>query len=141
MGEKRYAAAGGIVIDDGHMLVLDRPSRGEVRLPKGHIEAGEDAAETALRETMEESGYADLGIVTDLGSQVVEFEYEGSHVVRTEHYFLLHLHSQTQVKRGKQDTAQFQPVWLPLDQVAEQLTYLAEQEVARRAIAAYTAQS
>ena len=104
MGEKRYAAAGGMVIDDGRMLVLDRPSRGEVRLPKGHMEAGEDAAETALRETMEESGYADLGIVADLGSQVVEFEFEGDHVVRTEHYFLLALVSETQVRRSKQDS-------------------------------------
>ena len=45
MPKKRYLAAGGVVIHDGRMLVLDRPSRGEVRLPKGHIEGGEDAAE------------------------------------------------------------------------------------------------
>lgn len=140
MGEKRYAAAGGVVIDDGHMLVLDRPNRGEVRLPKGHIEDGEDAAETALRETTEESGYADVEIVADLGNQVVEFDFEGDHVVRTEHYFLLRLLSEAQVRRSKQDTAQFRPLWLPLDDVATHLTYQAEQEVARRAIAAYTTQ-
>jgi 8-oxo-dGTP pyrophosphatase MutT (NUDIX family) len=140
MGEKRYAAAGGVVINDGCMLVLDRPGRGEVRLPKGHIEDGEDPAATALRETAEESGYADLDIVTDLGSQVVEFDFEGNRVVRMEHYFLLRLLSEAQVRRSKQDTAQFQPLWLPLDEVETHLTYLAEQEVARRAIAAYTAQ-
>lgn len=139
MAKRQYIAAGGIVIRESKMLVLDRPSRGEVRLPKGHVEEGEESGEAAIRETMEESGYEDLEIVTDLGSQVVEFEYNGNQVVRTEHYFLLRLHSDAQIRRSKQDAAQFQPVWLPLAEAVAQLTYHAEQEVARRAIAAYTA--
>lgn len=138
MANKQYTAAGGIVIRDHKMLVLDRPSRGEVRLPKGHIEDGEASGEAALRETTEESGYDDLEIVADLGSQVVEFEYNGNHVVRTEHYFLLRLLSDAQIRRSKQDAAQFQPIWLPLEEAVVQLTYQAEQEVARRAIAVYT---
>jgi 8-oxo-dGTP pyrophosphatase MutT (NUDIX family) len=89
MAEHRYTAAGGVVVDGARMLVLDRSERSEVRLPKGHVEAGEDLAATAVRETQEESGYADLDVVADLGEQIVEFDLLGDHVVRTEHYFLM----------------------------------------------------
>jgi 8-oxo-dGTP pyrophosphatase MutT (NUDIX family) len=139
MRKKKYQAAGGVVIDDGAMLLLDRPSRGEVRLPKGHIEADEDPQTTALREVAEESGYCDLQVLADLGAQVVEFDYEGAHYVRTEHYFLATLASAAQVERGKKDANQFRIVWVPLGQAVTMLTYAAEQEVARKAISAYEA--
>ena len=85
MEVRQYRAAGGVVLQQGvvpdldprqpYLLVLDRPSRNEVRLPKGHIDHGESAAEAALRETVEEAGYTDLEIVADLGEQIVEFDY------------------------------------------------------------------
>lgn len=117
------------------MLLLDRPSRGEVRLPKGHIDPGESAAETALRETEEESGYADLEIVEDLGRRVVEFDFDGRHVIREEHYFLMRLRSEMQTPRNAKDHAQFEVMWVALADAPAQLTYAAEQEVAARACA------
>jgi 8-oxo-dGTP pyrophosphatase MutT (NUDIX family) len=137
MGKRTYCAAGGVVIADGLMLLLDRPSRGEVRLPKGHIEADEDAQSAALREVAEESGYCDLLVAADLGQQVIEFDYAGSHVVREEHYFLLLLQSDAQIKRSKKDAAQFFPIWKPIAEAIELLTYAAEREVAQRAAAVY----
>ena len=137
MAEKRYHAAGGVVIHQDRMLLLERPARNELRLPKGHVEEGESVTMAALRETSEESGYADLSLSADLGSQVVEFEYKDNHVVRTEHYFLLKLVSERCIQRSAQDEAQFRPVWLPLGEAPEQLTFPAEQQVARRAIEAY----
>ncbi len=137
MAKKRYNAAGGVVIHEGRMLLLERPARNEVRLPKGHVEAGEAVAAAALRETGEESGYDDLALVADLGSQVVEFEFEGDHVIRQEHYFLLALVSERRVGRSAQDEAQFRPLWCPLQEAAGRLTYPSEQEMARRALAAY----
>ena len=75
----RYAAAGGVVVQrdvlqglpaaETHLLLLDRPRRAEVRLPKGHIDPGESAEEAALRETCEESGYCDLDVLADLGGE------------------------------------------------------------------------
>ena len=118
------------------MLLLDRLSRGEFRLPKGHIDPGESPEETALRETAEETGYADLEIVHDLGEQVVTFEYEGRQVVRTQHYFLMHLRSDYMAPRTLEDEKQFRVLWLPVEQAVEQLTYADEQDVARRAILA-----
>jgi 8-oxo-dGTP pyrophosphatase MutT (NUDIX family) len=132
-----YSAAGGVVIQNGLMLLLDRPKRREVRLPKGHIEPGEAPDVTALRETGEETGLAGLEIVADLGEQVVEFDYQGNHYRRTETYYLMRqVHDQT-AARPPHDQEQFRPKWTPLAQAPALLTFPAEQEVARRAIAAY----
>ncbi len=78
----RYPSAGGVVVDGERVLVLLRPSRDEIRLPKGHVERGESARQTALREVIEESGYAQLEVAADLGRQVVEFDYQDAHIVR-----------------------------------------------------------
>jgi 8-oxo-dGTP pyrophosphatase MutT (NUDIX family) len=126
----RYTAAGGVVVSGGRMLVLQRPSRGEVRLPKGHVEPGEDVPAAALRETREESGYADLVLKADLGTQVVEFDYEGRHVVRTERYFLMTL-AESPKRSPPGGEAQFEAVWLPWDEALAALTFEAEREWVR----------
>ena len=138
----RYFAAGGVVVHDNRVLVLRRSGQGEVRLPKGHVEPGEGAQAAALRETREESGYTGLAVQADLGTQVVEFDYAGRHVVRTERYFLMTLVGQAfepadslerlphPALRGEE---QFEPAWLPWDEALAALTFEAEQEWVRRA--------
>ena len=127
----RYTAAGGVVVHDGCVLVLRRPFQGEVRLPKGHVEPGECVQAAALRETREESGYADLVMVADLGAQVVEFDYAGRHVVRHERYFLMALASHPDSPaRGEE---QFEPLWLTWDEALAALTFEGEREWVRRA--------
>ncbi len=131
---ERYKAAGGVVIHAGNMLLLDRPKRQEVRLPKGHIDPGETPEVTALRETAEESGYNDLAIVADLGSQIVEFDHDGRHIIRTEFYFLMRLLSDRQISRPVHDNEQFQAQWVPVAQAIDLLTYTPEKSVATKAI-------
>lgn len=126
-----YVAAGGVVVHDGRVLVLQRPSRDEVRLPKGHVEPGEDVETTAWREVCEESGYDDLLVQADLGEQVVEFDYKGKHVVRTERYFLMALADpESPFSSGEK---QFEPEWLTWDGALQALTFEAEREWVRRA--------
>ena len=127
----RYFAAGSVVAHDGSVLVLRRPGQGEVRLPKGHIEPGENAQAAALRETREESGYIGLAVQADLGTQVVEFDYAGRHIVRTERYFLMALADNPDSPSGGEE--QFEPAWLPWDEALAALTFEAEQEWVRRA--------
>jgi 8-oxo-dGTP pyrophosphatase MutT (NUDIX family) len=131
---RRYSSAGGVVVHEDNVLVLDRPDRDEVRLPKGHIEDGESPDAAALRETAEEAGYDDLEIIVGLGDQVVEFDYKGHHYVRNEHYFLMHLRSDRQCERGPKDAAQFRVRWVPIASVLEELTFPAEQDAVRRAL-------
>jgi 8-oxo-dGTP pyrophosphatase MutT (NUDIX family) len=136
----RYCAAGGVVVEAHRVLVLRCPSRDEVRLPKGHLEKGESAQETALREVAEESGYEDAKVLADLGHQTVEFDYKDAHVIRDEHYFLIELYSSQQAERKKKEL-QFIPDWLGWDEALSALTFEAEQEWVRRAREAHAQQA
>jgi 8-oxo-dGTP pyrophosphatase MutT (NUDIX family) len=130
-GVEYYHAAGGVVVRDGRVLVLRRPSRDEVRLPKGHVDPGEDARATALREVREESGYDGLIVQADLGEQVVEFDHQGRHFVRTERYFLMAPADPAASPSGHEK--QFEPEWLAWDEALQALTFEAEREWVRRA--------
>lgn len=142
MGDIYYIAAGGVVIHDGKALLLDRPGRGEVRLPKGHVEPGEEPAQAALREVREEAGYVDLTVLADLGTQRVQFfnPYEGEEISRDEHYFLMALEDHRQAPKDAHDQ-QFHPIWMPLDEAADRLTFESEREFLRRAITEYRRQT
>ncbi len=135
-----YQAAGGVVVHDNQMLLLDRPARGEVRLPKGHVELGESPREAALRETREEAGYASLDIVADLGTQTSHFVnlQKDCEVTREEIFFLMRLQSDRQATRDEHDDAQFHVTWVPLDEAPARLTFETEREFARRAIRAWS---
>jgi 8-oxo-dGTP pyrophosphatase MutT (NUDIX family) len=57
----------GVVLNEkGEVLVVSQHGTAW-SLPKGHIEAGEDAISAAKRETLEESGLSDLEFVKTLG--------------------------------------------------------------------------
>jgi len=127
-----YIAAGGVVVSSGRVLVLRRPGQGEVRLPKGHVEPEEDVQAAALRETREESGCANLVLKADLGTQVVEFDHKGRHVVRTERYFLMTPAGNLQGSPSDGEE-QFEPVWLTWDEALAALTFEPEREWVRRA--------
>ena len=64
----RTRSAGGVVVNDhGKVLVVSQHGT-SWSLPKGHIDAGEDALAAARREIYEESGIRDLQLVSELGT-------------------------------------------------------------------------
>lgn len=130
-----YTASGGIVTnaEGTHVLLLIRPERDEVRLPKGHVEPEEAMAEAALREVAEETGYDDLEIVADLGEQLVAFPLDGKVVRRTEQYFLMRARTLHQIERPQSDDQQFFTIWVPWDEAPTHLSFEAEQVWIRRA--------
>lgn len=140
-----YQAAGGVVLDEsGRVLLLERylpdeeGSRHEIRLPKGHIEAGETPEQAALREVCEESGFCHLEIVADLGQNTIEFPRLGGITQRHERYFLMRLlDPQRQPPRPTSpDAAEalFQPLWAADLPAAEALlTYDSEKHFIRQA--------
>ena len=125
-----YIAAGGVVLNKNKVLVLDRPSRQEFRLPKGHVEAGEELAEAAIREVGEESGYTHLAILADLGLQHIEFDYDGRHIIRQEYFFLMTLKEDLKTS----GEAEFVPQWLTAEDALEKLSFQIEKEWVRRAL-------
>lgn len=139
----RYSTAGGVVLDGaGRVLLIERDvERGrrpvhEVRLPKGHIEPGEQAPDAAVREVCEETGYCRLEIVADLGTLENSFEHEGRRVERSERYYLMRLGDE-QLGRARPTSTEeacFRPLWAPtLERAAQQLTFESEREFVRRA--------
>lgn len=139
MIETQYAAAGGVVIERDDVLVLRRPDRDEIRLPKGHIEANESPADAAVREVGEESGYADAVVTGDLGIQVSEFDAfpdagPGWHVTRDEHYFRMSLRTGGRRAQSPGDD-KFVPTWLPVEEARTALTFPIERSWLERALA------
>jgi 8-oxo-dGTP pyrophosphatase MutT (NUDIX family) len=140
---RHYTAAGGVVLeaDRQQVLVLFRPTRPgpsgqiEVRLPKGHVKANETLRQAALRETEEEAGLTNLKIVSELGQQLVEFDWQGHHYVRDEFYFLM---IPTPHTKSTGAEAQFEPRWLPWTEAIDRLTFEAERVWVRRARSAWS---
>ncbi len=136
---RTYRSAGGVVIDPaGRVLLIERVVDGqhEVRLPKGHIEAGETDEVAALREVCEETGYCDLEIVADLGWREVVFEYKGRTVVRHERYYLMQLASQHRQapQFASEREALFRNRWaVNFAEATEALTFAAERDAMHRA--------
>ena len=130
--EEFYRAAGAVVVHGGKALVLERPSRKEIRLPKGHQNENEEPPQTALREVEEESGYCDLIIVRDLGTQEVRFTRENRSVRREERFFLA-VSQHAEMRHGTAHETQFEPRWMTWEEAIRALTYEPEREWMRRA--------
>jgi 8-oxo-dGTP pyrophosphatase MutT (NUDIX family) len=145
MKTREYRAAGGVLVDnDGRVLLIGREvgrdgnCRHEVRLPKGHVEAGETDAEAALREVCEETGYCGIEITADLGEVVTEFIVDDTFVQRNEHYYLMRLVDPTpgppHFDSPTAEEARFLPHWASNLLDAEMsLTYDSERNFVRRA--------
>ncbi len=139
-----YLAAGGVVVYAGQVLVLGRPSRDELRLPKGHVEPGEEIDAAACREVSEESGLQALAVVAGLGFQRVLFRHRGRWMRCGEHWFLMRPVTEPGTSasmarldlagRPEADVAQFEPRWMPLKEAERALSFAAERNVLRKAI-------
>jgi 8-oxo-dGTP diphosphatase len=106
-------AAGGVIIRDGHVLLVHRPRRADWSFPKGKLEAGETWEEAALREVEEETG-----LRCTLGEEVGRTHYEVEDGPKEVRYFRLasggEAHAQNEVDEVR---------WVSLDEARELLSY------------------
>jgi len=65
---RKTRSAGGVVTNDADEVLVVSQQGTSWSLPKGHIDAGEDALAAARREIYEESGVRDLELIRELGS-------------------------------------------------------------------------
>ena len=109
----------------------------EVRLPKGHVDEGETDEQAAMRETCEESGYCALEVIADLGECRSEYDHNGKHYIRDEHYFLMRLVSpewQAPDVDSDSEEALFSVKWArDLEEAESLLTYSSEKDFVDRA--------
>ena len=90
---KREYSAGGIVLKDGLVLLIKNaalrdPKKAYWGFPKGHIEAGENSKEAAVREIEEETKIR-AEVISKLGESQYVFTRSGEKVVKHVVYFLL----------------------------------------------------
>jgi 8-oxo-dGTP pyrophosphatase MutT (NUDIX family) len=103
-------------------------------LPKGLIDAGERAVETALREAFEETGVqARLG--SKLGDVRYVYTWEGERVFKVVSFFLAHaLSGRIGVLPPGMEREVAEARWLPLADGPTLLAYKGERDMAAKAI-------
>lgn len=130
-------SAGGLVVDgiDGPRedqvaaLIgrIDRRGRMLWSLPKGHIEVGETAEETAIREVAEETGVRG-SVLAVLGSIDYWFVTEGRRVHKTVHHYLMRFSSG---ELSDDDLEVAEVAWVPVRELPNRLAYADERRLAR----------
>jgi 8-oxo-dGTP pyrophosphatase MutT (NUDIX family) len=129
-------SAGGLVIDgldgprDNQVAALigriDRRGRMLWSLPKGHIELGETAEQTAIREVAEETGIRG-DVLASLGSIDYWFVTEGRRVHKTVHHYLLRFLGG---ELSDEDVEVSEVAWVPLKELPARLAYADERKLA-----------
>ncbi len=129
-------SAGGLVIDgldgpkDTQVAALigriDRRGRLLWSLPKGHIELGETAEQTAIREVAEETGIQG-SVLAALGSIDYWFVTEGRRVHKTVHHYLMRF---LDGELSDDDVEVSEVAWVPLQELPSRLAYADERKLA-----------
>ncbi|MEI7772292.1 MAG: NUDIX hydrolase [Chloroflexales bacterium] len=129
-------AAGGVVFcygpDGGPLILLICDKYGVWTLPKGHLEAGEDDADAAVREIAEETGI-DCTLGDLLHRMVYPVFKRGAWRDKQVAYFLAraeHLPPTPRLEEGITDAC-----WLPPGEAISRLSYAQVRDVVRRAVA------
>jgi 8-oxo-dGTP pyrophosphatase MutT (NUDIX family) len=137
---KREFSAGGVLVrrlNGRWMVAAIRPRRhGKAvwALPKGHIDPGESAEATALREVAEETGARGRSL-GKLGDVRYWFNWEGERIFKVVSFFLVRYEGG---RLGDLPAAFRHEVaevkWLPLEEAPRLLSYGGERDMARKAL-------
>ncbi|EUA93444.1 NUDIX hydrolase [Mycobacterium ulcerans] len=129
-------SAGGLVIDgidgprDAQVAALigriDRRGRMLWSLPKGHIEMGETAEQTAIREVAEETGIRG-GVLAALGRIDYWFVTDGRRVHKTVHHYLMRFLGG---ELSDNDLEVTEVAWVPIPELPSRLAYADERRLA-----------
>jgi 8-oxo-dGTP pyrophosphatase MutT (NUDIX family) len=135
---RREFSAGGIVVrrlDRAWRAAVIRPAGKDLwALPKGIIDPGERAPDTAVREVREETG-VEARLVEKLGDVRYVYTWDGERVFKVVSFFLLRYSSG---RLGDLSPAMRIEVsdarWVPLDELPTTLAYSGERQMAALAV-------
>src|SRR6202022_1167764 len=129
-------SAGGLVVDgldgprDSQVAALigriDRRGRTLWSLPKGHIELGETAEQTAIREVAEETGIQG-SVLAALGRIDYWFFTEGRGGHNTLHHYLMRCSGG---QLSDEDVEVAEVAWVPIPELPSRLAYADERKLA-----------
>ena len=136
MKTTRQTSAGGVLVRHGEggpevVLASRRTRRGELvwGLPKGLVESGESAEDTAVREVREETGYSGK-VRQTLGDVSYWFVWEGTRIRKTVHFFLMEDLGEAP---GERDAEMEEVRWFPIEEAVRTAGFDSEKDMIRRA--------
>ena len=134
-GSPSEFSAGGVVVRDGHCIVIVPTRRAAdgskvLALPKGHPDGEESAADAALREVREETG-VEAALVEKLGDVRYWYMRGGRRIAKVVSFFLLDYVSGV-LEDHDQEVEHAE--WMALDEAARRLTYKGERDMAVAAL-------
>jgi 8-oxo-dGTP pyrophosphatase MutT (NUDIX family) len=136
---RREFSAGGVLVRTirgrPHVAAIRPQGKDDVwALPKGRVDAGESAAETAVREVREETG-VEGKLVEKLGDVRYVYTWDGERIFKVVSFFLL------RAGRGRlgniEESMRIEVAearWLPLEDAPRLLSYGGEREMAAKAL-------
>jgi 8-oxo-dGTP pyrophosphatase MutT (NUDIX family) len=137
---KREFSAGGVLVrrlNGRWMVAAIRPHRQGKdvwALPKGHIDPGESAEATAVREVAEETG-AQGRSLGKLGDVRYWFNWEGERIFKVVSFFLVRYEAGRLGDLPPEFRHEVAEVkWIPLEDAPRLLSYGGERDMARKAL-------
>lgn len=132
--QKRYSA-GGFVIHENKVLLINNIKRGFVGIPKGKIEQGETKLQAAYREICEETGYCNLKLVKELQPSFYYYQLpKHKPIKQTVYQFLFKLKDINQYKQKLDYHENIKPLWIDLIKAPKIVTYKETKETLQELI-------
>ncbi|HTS88374.1 MAG TPA: NUDIX domain-containing protein [Gemmatimonadales bacterium] len=132
---EREVSAGGIIFrrqpDRSAHFLLIRDPYAHWGFPKGHLEGEESPAETAIRESAEETGLGDLILHGPIRIIDWHFRFKGRYIHKFCHFFLLESPGAEVVPQLTEGITDYR--WLALAEALDQLSYDNARGVLKRA--------
>ena len=123
MTEGPVQAAGGVVVNEGRVLLVHRPRYDDWTLPKGKLDPGESFEDAALREVREETGLR-CTLERELAGTEYRDNKDRPKMVR---YWLMELEAEPEAFEPNDEVDSVE--WLSPEEAAARLTYDRDREV------------
>lgn len=104
----------------GRKYLILHYEEGHWDFPKGHVEAGEEEKEAAIRETKEETGIADLEFLDGFRERIEYFYRQEGRTMHKEVFFFL---AETKTRDVKLSFEHVGFEWLPYEEALARITF------------------